>query len=142
MEWTGYQQVFFFVQSVMVGAVICVGFDLVTALTQRQPHRSYLIFDVIIGPVAALLVFFGALSIMDGQLHPLLITGSFLGILAEHFTLGVWLKKFVRRVLRLFKNIRGLLLNGMRRVASRCLLRPSLLRKWGLKVRKRPKKDG
>lgn len=54
--------------------------------------------DIVFGPLAAVITFFGALAIMDGHLHPLLLCGVFFGMVAEHVCLGVWICKLLRHM--------------------------------------------
>ena len=108
IEWTGGQQITFFVQSVVLGIVVGVLLDVAFAMLCRNARRRWLLFDVLSGPQTALLVMFGALVIMDGHLHPLLLLGSILGMVVEHLTLaGVirWGIKYLYCFARLLKQI-------------------------------------
>lgn len=92
----------------MLGVLVGFFIDVAFAVLCRDTRRRWLLFDAVSGPPAALLVMFGALIIMDGHLHPLLILGSFLGMFVEHLTLAgaiSWIIKNVCCFLRLLKQI-------------------------------------
>lgn len=110
MEWTGRQQILFLLQSIGLGFIVGFCLDSVTAVTQRSARRRWRLSDMLFGPIAALLVFLGALVIMDGQLHPLLILGSFWGMLAEHFTLGIWVGKLLQKVRYYIRKLNAILI--------------------------------
>lgn len=95
MEWTIRQQICFLLQSVCLGAIEGLCLDAITALIPSGKRSVYFWIDVAFGPFAAVVTFFGALAIMDGQLHPLLLFGVFLGMLIEHVSLGILLHKIV-----------------------------------------------
>ena len=88
MEWTGQQQIQFLLRSIILGVLQGLCLDLITSLLAGRKRRRWLWTDVLFGPLAAIITFFGALVIMDGQLHPLLFLGIALGMLAEHVTIG------------------------------------------------------
>ena len=100
MEWTGRQQVLFLLQSVGLGAAIGLFLDGIAALILRDERQDRFVLDVVFGGVTALLVFLGSLVILDGQVHPLLIFGSSIGIIAEHFLIGLWVRNRLFRVRR------------------------------------------
>ena len=96
VEWTGRQQLLFLLQSGGVGFLLGLLFDILTAVGRVGCRRwRQFLLDALFGIPAALITFFGALSIMDGELHPLLFVGIIVGLLAEHASLG----KLVTRVL-------------------------------------------
>lgn len=95
MEWSGRQQLWFLLQSVGLGYVEGLLLDTLTSFIPSVRRCDYLWTDVAFGPFAAVVTFFGALAIMDGQLHPLLLFGVFLGMLIEHVSLGILLHKIV-----------------------------------------------
>lgn len=95
MEWTGKQQIVFLLQSVALGVVQGILFDVLTGFGRRASPLRRILLDVLFGILAALITFFGALVIMDGQLHPILFTGCALGLVIEHVTLGILLAKAV-----------------------------------------------
>ena len=140
MEWTGKQQIWFLLQSIGLGVVVGFSFDSITALTLRDVRRKWRISDALFGPLAALFVFLGALVIMDGQLHPLLILGSFLGLFAEHCTLGFLVKKALQRARIFTRKISTLLVgcvNGILRITFHWI---QSVANFGKKVRKTKKK--
>ena len=87
-------------QSIELGAAIGLLLDNMGALILRDERHNRFVLDAVSGGVTALLVFFGSLVILDGQLHPLLIFGSFLGMAVEHLLVGRWVKKWLVRVRR------------------------------------------
>lgn len=101
MEWTGQQQIWFLLQSTMVGMMQGAVLDIVTGLYRFKKGRYWVWTDALFGPFAAVTTFFGALVIMDGQLHPLLIFGTFLGMLAEHVALGRFICAGMRKIRRI-----------------------------------------
>lgn len=83
--------------------------DSITALSQLKSRRKWLWTDMAFGPIAAVVTFFGALLICDGQLHPVVLFGVFSGMAVEHLTAGhllrlmtVRIARFVRRIARIF----------------------------------------
>ena len=106
MEWTGQQQIQFLLQSIVLGVLQGLCLDLVTNLFVERRRRKWLWTDVLFGPLAAIITFFGALVIMDGQLHPLLFLGIALGMLAEHVTIGTLISFLLRYVRRKIDKIR------------------------------------
>ncbi len=112
MEWTGRQQTFFLLQSVVLGVMQGFALDVVTGFVSSSKRKRWLWTDIVFGPLAAVVTFFGALVVMDGQLHPLLLFGVFLGMAAEHIVVGVWMGRAIRR--------------------TRCLARKSLQMGYGL----------
>ena len=95
MEWTGQQQILFLLQSMCLGVVQGVLFDIVTGIGRSFSQSWRVIWDALLGPLTAIITFCGALIIMDGQLHPLLLGGSVIGMLLEHLTIGRWLSALV-----------------------------------------------
>ncbi len=95
MEWTGRQQIWFLLQSVGLGIVEGLLLDTVTSFIPPVKRNCYFWTDVAFGPFAAVVTFFGALVIMDGQLHPILFMGCALGMILEHVILGMWLAKWI-----------------------------------------------
>ena len=96
MEWTGQQQIQFLLQSIFLGVLQGLCLDLITNLFAGRRRRKWLWTDVLFGPLAAIIPFFGALVIMDGQMHPLLFLGIAVGMLAEHVTVGLLVAFFLR----------------------------------------------
>lgn len=106
MEWTIRQQICFLLQSVCLGAMEGVCLDAITALIPSQKKRDCFWIDIAFGPFAAVVSFFGALVIMDGQLHPLLLFGVFFGMWIEHIFIGIFLHKVVRKIRKYRSEIR------------------------------------
>ena len=75
--------------------------DCVTVLSQLKGRRRWLWTDVFIGPVLAVITFFGALLICDGQLHPVVLLGVLAGMGVEHVSIGFG--RAICRVLRVCK---------------------------------------
>ena len=95
MEWTISEQVRFVGQSICLGIMIGILLDIFSGLERNRTRIYRFWLDVLFGPLAAILLFLGSLVIMDGQMHPLLIFGAFVGLLLEHLTLGRYLSKAV-----------------------------------------------
>lgn len=95
MEWTGQQQIFLSFQSVIFGLLLGILFDVFNGIgkTSRRSLRVWI--DIIWGPISSVIVFFGALFLANGQLHPVFLFGAAVGMLLEHGTIGVWISKFV-----------------------------------------------
>ena len=92
-------------QSICIGLAQGVIFDTMTGVGKRLKPICRLCLDVGYGPVAGLLLFFGSLVIMDGQLHPLLLVGSTLGLVIEHVTVGLYLSKSVTFICRMLQTM-------------------------------------
>ena len=92
--------ILFLLQSIGIGCTQGFVLDVVTGLAYVQKGRYWLWTDVAFGPLAAIVTFFGALIVMDGQLHPLLIFGVFLGMAIEHVLVGIWLCRVIRHTRR------------------------------------------
>ena len=122
MEWTGRQQIWFLLQSAVLGFLQGFLLDLLSGVCAggRQRWRW---LDVLFGPIAGVITFFGALVIMDGQLHPILFGGVFVGMFLEHRMIGVW-------VCRLMRSVRGASRKGI-----------ALARAFSLRFVKRAKND-
>ena len=85
VEWTGYEQVIFYLLSMVSGVCIGVIFDVFTGWGRARRRVSSIFFlDIMFCVLSALLTFSSALLIMDGQLHPLLLFGIFTGGVVEH----------------------------------------------------------
>ncbi len=105
MNWSGWQQIGLLAQCVPCGVIIGLVFEINSGLIRcdtRKPFQYCL--DGIFGVIAAILTFFCALVLMDGQLHPVLFLGVLCGFLMEHFTIGrfvewgiVSLSRFARK---------------------------------------------
>ena len=95
MEWSKNQQILFFLQSAILGILLGVLFDLITGLMRNKSKAFRSCADILFGPFAAIISFLAALVIMDGQMHPLLFAGCFVGGFIEHISVGVWISKAV-----------------------------------------------
>lgn len=102
----------FFGQSICLGGVIGILLDASSGLGRNQTKTYRFWLDVIFGPLAAVVMFLGSLVIMDGQLHPVLFCGAFVGLLLEHLLFGrylaesvVILRKCVRKMTAYFGKI-------------------------------------
>ena len=113
LEWTGQQQLLFFWQSTGLGMLVGLVFDITSGLC-RVIRRRWVVFllDALFGVQAALITFFGALAIMDGQLHPLLFAGALVGFVMEHTSVGVYIGRGVCWCCRLFARASGVLLDA------------------------------
>ena len=101
MEWSKNQQLIFLCQSAVAGGMIGGLFDVVSGWYRGPQYRSRLfVADAALGAIAAIITFFGALTIMDGHLHPLLFTGVVTGFLVEHYTIGRCLAHLISRIHR------------------------------------------
>lgn len=99
MEWSKSEQILFLFQSAIVGMLIGAVFDWLSGWYRERRYRKKLFFaDILFGAVSAIGTFFGALVIMDGQLHPLLFFGGLLGLLMEHYVMGKWASRYVSKV--------------------------------------------
>ena len=142
MEWSIGEQMRFFGYSICLGGIIGIVLDVFSGL-ERNRSRFYCFWlDVAFGPLAAVLLFLGSLAIMDGQLHPLLLLGAFLGLVLEHVTIGVYLsqsvvmlRKFIRKSIAVFGRIFIIPWVVCRKIVG-------VLPRRGEKKRKKMKKEG
>ena len=72
--------------------------DFIVGFAPVSTHKTFLWVDIVFGPVSAVVTFCGALLIMDGQLHPILLFGIFLGMAISHFSIGRFLCGAVRKM--------------------------------------------
>ena len=107
VEWTGRQQLLFLLQSGGLGFGLGFLFELFTASAFCGGRRRRFLLDAAFGVVAALVTFFGALAIMDGDFHPLLFAGIGVGFIAEHMGPGAFLRLVLVRVFRTTDRICG-----------------------------------
>ena len=133
MEWSGQQQVQFLLQSIYLGTLQGLLLDFMTGFGSVSGRKRWRWSDVLFGPLAALITFFGALIIMDGQLHPLLLFGVFLGMLLEHLTVGGMIRFSVRYV-------RGMLGDGVRFLLRLVRQTAAIIRSYVGQVLQRGKK--
>ena len=98
MEWSGQQQIQRLLQCVVLGAMQGFMLDVITGFARAGKKRKWLWTDVLFGPFAAVFTFLGALVIMDGHLHPILLIGVCVGMLLEHMTIGAVVCRALRCV--------------------------------------------
>ena len=92
MEWGVGQQLPLLCQCAPIGACIGLFFDCTSGwLRDRSCRRKLFVADVVFGGFSAIITFFGALVVLDGQLHPMLFVGVLTGFLAEHCLFGKWM---------------------------------------------------
>lgn len=107
VEWTGAQQFLCLVQSMLLGAVLGLLFEVFTALTRIAKRRvTVFILDSVFGILSAMITFYTSLVISNGRLHPLLFFGGLAGYMCEHFTVGRYISKGLSWLFqRLFKGL-------------------------------------
>lgn len=89
MDWSGREQLQLLLESMVPGMLIGACFDCDNGLFHKQTSFwRTLILDGLWGCIAALVTFFTALVLADGQLHPVLLLGILLGFLIERYTIG------------------------------------------------------
>lgn len=89
MDWSGRGQVLLLFQSTVPGIMIGALFDANSGFFRCCILRRYWgCIDALWGCTAALITFFSALILADGQLHPVLLAGVLFGFIAEHYTIG------------------------------------------------------
>lgn len=125
-----------------MGVMIGILLDIFNGLGRNRSRAYRFWLDVIFGPLAAVMLCLGSLAIMDGQLHPLLLFGAFVGVVLERLTIGRYLSNsvaFLRRVV-------GQLVKVLEKA---CLVFSKWLRKivhvllrWRSKPQKMAKKEG
>lgn len=113
MEWTQQQQIYFLLQSFILGFSQGVTLDVVTGLVCGN-RRRWLWTDVLFGPFAAVTTFLGALLICDGQLHPVMLLGVALGMGGEHVAIGRYLQWGIVHCVRMAGKIRSLISQKVR----------------------------
>lgn len=92
MEWSGLRQLGVALKSVVPGCYIGFMLDVSTGFWRGKKYRHKIFLaDIICCILAAVITFFGALVITDGQFHPVLFVGILIGLLVEHFVVGRWL---------------------------------------------------
>ena len=116
--------------------------DIFSGLGRNRTRTYRFWLDVMFGPLAAILLCLGSLVIMDGQLHPLLIFGAFVGLLLEHLTIGRYLslviavlRKYTRQVTMLLERV---IMDFGVRLRKAVVVLPRL----HYKTRKKLKKEG
>lgn len=104
MEWTVAHQIQFLFLSVIIGSVIGFLFELFGGFWRGKAYRRFLfVSDVFLCAFAAILTFFSALVLSNGQMHPVMHFGILLGLVVEHFTIGRVVSNFSCKVHRLIK---------------------------------------
>lgn len=89
MDWNAREQLLLLLHSAIPGIIIGILFDANSGFLQCYALRRCSGFiDALWGSTAALITFFSALVLADGQLHPVLLVGILFGFLAEHYTIG------------------------------------------------------
>lgn len=90
MKWMWLQQVRLLLQSMGLGFILAILFDLFSIIEKLHIRSKIGVFiaDTLFGLLSALITFFVSLAIMDGRMHPLLFVGSFLGFFVQHISLG------------------------------------------------------
>lgn len=115
MEWTGWQQVQFYLESLPWGMLVGLLFDINSGIIRTKVRMTgAVLLDSVFGVLAAGITFFGALVIMDGQLHPLLFCGILSGFLLEHYTVGKAVAFCLARGVRALRQIRLWCYGGIR----------------------------
>ncbi len=110
----GREQVRLLLESGGLGLLLGVMFDVCCAVSRGCGGKRWLRFcvDAAFGIPAALLTFFGALAIMDGRMHPLLLGGMAVGFWLQHRTIGRVATRWLYRLGRSIGRCAGALLNG------------------------------
>ena len=86
------QQLNVLLQSTALGGGIGTLFDVCGGFWRGKKYRRQMFLtDVVLCALSAVITFFGALIVADGQLHPVLFVGILLGVVAEHYAVGRWL---------------------------------------------------
>lgn len=100
MEWTEIQQIICLLQSILLGVVLGLLFELFTAWVRlsQSPVVKFML-DTLYGAASGVVTFFSALIITDGQMHPLLFFGSFCGFLCEHYSMGRFFSRGIYRIM-------------------------------------------
>lgn len=139
VEWTGREQVYFFLQSMLVGACIGVLFDVFSGWG-RLLHKKAKIFlvDILFAFLSAILTFCASLVIMDGQLHPLLLFGLMCGALAEHYSVGHFVSLCFSYIGKLLTRFKVKLIIVTKTYSSRCY---SDNARFGAKFREKSKNN-
>ncbi len=132
----------FFGQSICIGGVIGILLDVFSGLERNQTRMYRLFLDVIFGPLAAIVMFLGSLVITDGQLHPFLFFGVFVGLLLEHLTLGRYLSKIVVILRKCVRRITAIFGRICIQICASLGKAIAVLRKKRCKTRKMMKKQG
>lgn len=102
MEWSSLQQLGFVLKSMVLGCCIGCVLDISGGFWRGKKHRRRMYAaDVFCCVLSAVITFFGALVITDGQLHPMLFVGIIPGVFAEHLIVGRWLSLIVYKIHRL-----------------------------------------
>ena len=96
IEWSGQQQLLFIARSMLAGLIIGVLFEVTNGLGRIHRNRwRTMALDLVFSVLASVITFFASLVIMDGQLHPVLFTGIFIGAFMLHFSVGKYIASCV-----------------------------------------------
>lgn len=125
-----------------MGVMIGILLDIFNGLGRNRSRAYRFWLDVIFGPLAAVMLCLGSLAIMDGQLHPLLLFGAFVGVVLERLTIGrylsnsvAYLRRVVGRLVKVLEKACIVFSKWLRKIV-RVLLR------WRSKPQKMAKKEG
>ena len=125
-----------------MGVMIGILLDIFNGLGRNRSRAYRFWLDVIFGPLAAVMLCLGSLAIMDGQLHPLLLFGAFVGVVLERLTIGRYLSNSVAYLRRVVGQL-------VKVLEKACLVFSKWLRKivrvllrWRSKPQKMAKKEG
>lgn len=122
LELTGWQQLSLCVQSLPWGMVIGVIFDVNSGIIRaRNRDKWTVLLDAGFGVLAAVITFFGALVLLDGQMHPLLLFSILIGFLLEHYTFGRLLLSLLTRIWRCFGWVKRVCHSGFWRFFEKIL---------------------
>lgn len=101
MDWSGTEQLYHFLQCVIMGSVLGIQFELTCALIRviKSPILRFII-DALYGVIASVITFFWSLIITDGRMHPVLFVGGLCGFLCEHYALGRFISRGMAWVLK------------------------------------------
>ena len=137
MEWGVGAQLPLLCQCAPIGACIGFFFDCMSGWLRHCSYRRRLfVADALFGGFAALVTFFGALVVLDGQMHPMLFFGVLIGFLVEHWVVGKWIGRllcrthvFVSRFVRDFIHCMDSKLVGFCRYLQRIVRKTQKMRK-------------
>lgn len=142
MEWTVYEQMLFFAYSVCLGAMIGIVLNIFSGFGRNRSRVYRFWLDVSFGFLAAIMLFLGSLVIMDGQLHPLLLTGVGIGLLLEHLTMGRYLSKATAIFCKYTRQVMSWIARIINGFSTRLFKTAVKLPQLCYKMRKKVKKEG
>lgn len=110
MEWSYWQPISFLFECIPCGVLLGFLFEITSGFVHCSSKKVIrYVWDGIYGVLAAVITFFCALVIMDGQLHPVLLMGLLFGFLIEHFSVGRLLKRGMVLVVYSFRYLKALI---------------------------------